>query len=63
MHDKKIKEEHSSYRVIVNARAVCESEFLADIMEEALDNICKKYNVKCHTFFIECFGMMDEGRS
>ena len=63
LHDKKIKGEYSSYRVIVNARAVCESELLADIMEEALDNICKKYNVKCHTFFIECFGMMDEGRS
>lgn len=48
--------------VIINARAVCESQLLTEIMDEALDETAKKYNLDSVVFFTECFGMMDEGR-
>ncbi|NLY38190.1 MAG: GTPase (G3E family) [Firmicutes bacterium] len=48
--------------VIINARAACESQLLAAIMDEALDETLKKYNLDGVVFFTECFGMMDEGR-
>ncbi|SHH87925.1 CobW/HypB/UreG, nucleotide-binding domain [Sporobacter termitidis DSM 10068] len=48
--------------VIINARAACESQLLAEIMDEALDETAKKYNLDAVVFFTECFGMMDEGR-
>ncbi|MGI6711228.1 MAG: GTP-binding protein [Bacillota bacterium] len=48
--------------VIINARATCESQLLTKIMDEALDETVKKYNLDTIVFFTECFGMMDEGR-
>lgn len=52
----------SAIRMIINARAVCESRPLARIMDDALDEVCERYNLGCQVFFTECFGMMDEGR-
>ena len=48
--------------VIINARAVCQAELLNEIMDEALDEVAKKYNLDTIIFFTECFGMMDKGR-
>jgi len=48
--------------VIINARATCESQLLAEIMDEALDETVNKYNLDAVVFFTECFGIMDEGR-
>jgi hypothetical protein len=48
--------------VIINARAACESQPLAEIMDEALDETVNKYNLDAVVFFTECFGIMDEGR-
>ena len=49
--------------ILVNARGVCESDLLLDIVDDAFDAIAEKYNVKIKLFFNECFGMMDEGRN
>ena len=48
--------------IIINARVVCEAELLNEIMDEALDEVAKKYNLDTIIFFTECFGMMDKGR-
>ena len=62
IHDQELKEETEKLRLVVNARAVCESDLLLDIVDDAFDAIAEKYNVKIKVFFSECFGMMDEGR-
>ena len=53
---------HKNLRMIINARAVCESRPLARLMDDALDEVCDKYDLDCQVFFTECFGMADEGR-
>ena len=53
---------HKNLRMIVNARAVCESRPLARLMDDALDEVCEKYDLDCQVFFTECFGMADERR-
>ena len=53
---------HKNLRMIVNARAVCESRPLARLMDDALDEVCERYDLDCQVFFTECFGMADEGR-
>ena len=50
-------------RVVLNARAACESRLLSRVMEEALKETAAKYRLEEQTFFSECFGMMDTGRS
>ena len=53
---------HKNLRMIVNARAVCESRPLARLMDDALDEVCEKYDLDCQVFFTECFGMADGGK-
>lgn len=53
----------SSLSVIVNARAACESRLLNNIMEAALQDAQAQLNLESVTYFTECFGMMDEGRT
>lgn len=55
-------EPHENMRLIVNARAVCESRPLARLMDDALDAVCDQHGLECQVFFTECFGMNDEGR-
>ena len=54
--------DHKNARMIINARAVCESRPLARLIDDAFDEICDKYDLDCQVFFTECFGMADEGR-
>ena len=61
LHDTQLKENTSKMKLVVNARAVCESDLLMDIMDDAFDVIKADYGVRIKTFFSECFGMMDEG--
>ena len=48
--------DHKNMRMIINARAVCESRPLARLMDDALDEVCDKYDLDCQVFFTECFG-------
>lgn len=61
-YERCFEHDQSSMRMIVNARAVCEARPLARIMDDALDEVCDRYDLDCQVFFTECFGMMDEGR-
>ena len=58
----KLLRPHKNLRMIINARAVCEARPLARLMDDALDEVCEKYDLDCQVFFTECFGMADEGR-
>lgn len=61
-YEQKLLRPHKNLRMIINARAVCESRPLARLMDDALDEVCDKYDLDCQVFFTECFGMADEGR-
>ncbi len=59
--DRRAERKSMNYSVFVNARAACESELLDTLMGEALNETVKKFEVHCHVFSTECFGMTDEG--
>lgn len=59
--DSRLQNRYDSYRIIVNARAACESLLLDSVMDEALSEAVKKHGVKCRVFATESFGMTDEG--
>ena len=61
-YERTLDHEYTAMSIVVNARAVCESETMAAIVDEALATIEKKHGLSCHVLFTECFGMMDEGR-
>ena len=60
--DRKLDHDYSGIAIVVNARAVCESETFGDIVEDAMDAIKAKHNLKCRIIYTECFGFADEGR-
>ena len=61
-HTQPFIRKHKKMSMIVNARAVCESRPLARLVDDAIDDVCEKYNLDVQVFFSECFGMGDEGR-
>lgn len=61
-YDHKLIGSYSALSVIINARAVADSQVMADIVEDALEHVEEKHNLKARTFFIETFGMTEEGK-
>ena len=61
-HTQEFLRPHKKVSMIINARAVCESRPFARIVDDAVDDICDKYNLDAQIFFTECFNMGDEGR-
>ena len=59
--DRKLAGPCRSLRLILNARAACESEMLDNLMDIALRETVKAYGLTLRVFFTECFGMMDDG--
>ena len=53
---------YAAISVIINARAAARAEDMAAVVDDALDAVAGKYALKSRTFFLENFGMMDEGR-
>lgn len=60
--ERKLQKDYTAIAIIVNARATCESETFGEIVEDAMDVIKEKHNLKCNVIFTECFGFADEGR-
>lgn len=58
----KLSQPYSAISVILNARAAADSQVMAEIAENAIERIADRYNLKTRTFFIETFGMMEEGK-
>lgn len=61
-YDHKLTGSYSAVSVIINARAAAESELMAAVVDDAIDAACQKYGLRQRTFFLEHFGMMEEGR-
>lgn len=56
------RNKYNAMSAIINARAAAESDIMGDIVDDALDTVSGKYNLKIKTFFLENFGMMEEGK-
>lgn len=61
-YDRKLERKYSALSLIINARCVEAPEVMADIAADAVDEAADKYNLKVRTFFMETFGMMEEGK-
>ena len=61
-YDSKLQNEYTALSLIINARAAAKAEDMADVVEDAVDAVSQKYDLKVRTYFVESFGMMDEGR-
>ena len=62
MYDHRLEREYAAISVIINARAAAKADTMAAAVDDALDAVKGKYGLKARTFFLENFGMMDEGR-
>ena len=61
-HAKRLDRRYNAISVVINARAAADSQVMADIVEDAIETVREKYSLKSRTYFMETFGMMDEGR-
>lgn len=48
--------------VVINARATCEASVFSELVDDAMVETGRKYQLEIIVFFTECFGMMDQGR-
>lgn len=62
VYDHKLANSYTAISVVINARAAADSQVMADIVEDTLDEVKEKYGLKSRTYFMETFGMMDEGK-
>ena len=53
---------YSAASLIINARAAADSQEMARIVDEAVSGAEVRFSLESRTFFVESFGMMDEGR-
>jgi G3E family GTPase len=58
----KLSKPYSAISLVINARAAADSQVMAEIADDALDAALRKYNLSARTFFMETFGMMEEGK-
>jgi len=58
----KLSGAYSAISLIINARAAADSQVMVDVVDDAIDAVTVKYNLKARTFFMEAFGMMEEGK-
>lgn len=61
-YDRRLSGNYSAVSLVINARAAADSQLMADVMEDALNYVVPKYGLRARTFFLENFGMMEEGR-
>ena len=59
--DRRLSAPVNNLRCIINARAVCESDRLDEVMDLALKETARQFGLSLRVYFTECFGMMDEG--
>jgi len=58
----KLSGKYSVISLIINARAAADSQVMVDVVDEALNAVTAKYSLRARTFFMEAFGMMEEGK-
>lgn len=57
--DNKMKNITNKISLVINMRSIIQSEELYKIINEVLDHLSIKYNIKTITHFLESFGVMD----
>lgn len=60
---RRLDRNYTAISVILNARAAADSQVMARVADRALEGVEKKFGLRSRTFFMESFGMMEEGRS
>lgn len=58
----KLKKQYSAISLVINARAAAGSDDMVDVMEDAIESVQEKYDLRAKTFFLESFGTMEQGR-
>ena len=61
-YDRRLDREYSALSLIINARCAADAAVMAEVVDDAVDAVSQKYNMKVRTFFMETFGMMEEGK-
>lgn len=61
-YSRKLDRKYSALSLVINARAAADSQDMSEIVIDALDAVSVKYDLKIRTFFMETFGMMEEGK-
>ena len=61
-YDRRLERKYSALSLIINARCSADPVVMADVVDEAVDAVSEKYNMKVRTFFMETFGMMEDGK-
>ena len=62
VYDRKLDRKYTTLSLIINARCAADAVAMSDIVSDAVDAVSIKYNLKVRTFFLESFGMMEEGK-
>ena len=61
-YGRKLDRKYSALSLIINARCAADAQVMAEVVDDAVDEVSQKYNMKTRTFFMETFGMMEEGK-
>ena len=61
-YDRRLDKQYSALSLIINARCAADPVVMADVVADAVDAAADKYHLKVRTFFMETFGMMEEGK-
>ena len=62
VYDRKLDRKYTTLSLIINARCAADAEVMSDVVSDAVDAVSVKNNLKVRTFFLESFGMMEEGK-
>lgn len=61
-YGRKLQRRYAAISMMINARALSDSQEMAQVADEAIALIQTQFHLKSRTYFSESFGMMDEGR-
>ena len=62
IYDRRLERNYTALSLIINARCAADAVVMSDVVSDAVDGVSIKYNLKVRTFFLESFGMMEEGK-
>lgn len=60
---RRLDRDYTAVSFIINARATADSQLMAAVADDAVRTVEAKHGLRSRTFFMEAFGMMEEGRS
>ena len=60
--DRRFERGYAAVSAVVNARAAAGADAVGEAIDGAIAAAAEKYALRARTFFLESFGMMDEGR-